>query len=432
MQLHFSFCSQDLKYPTSTSQLIIMSSTTANFLAHVSQYDFTNVANGINQRISILKHRPSGYYNVSQSLKAISETPQDLEGSKSQVPSNPKEPTWSNWYKNDTARGLIKACESELGLASGESYFSLRTGPNQYRGTYVHRFLYDHILGWASPTYAMRISRILDEYHARERATLEEQAKRLHSTIEQKDDKIDSLEKKIDAQSRQIASILQATNTVIEQNTAISEQLEESNERLEESTERLDTVTERLDTAIDYLEEKSYTSTMNPVDEDKHHHFAATVKRKGARHTVKLISGQRDYIAKTVDRYVNEGYKILLQPFYNANGIDLRNNSVTEFRLFRTRVIAQVNAERKRLDDEFNAKLKREIRASKDKQRSYVIEKQRTPKLGLRDIPIKFNKTGVEYHTNPYISFDEVMRIVIDTNGATQLCPISLDEKEAP
>ena len=87
--------------------------------------EFTNLANGIDEQVTILMHNQSGYYNVSRALKEVG---RDL--------GLPKK--WNHWYETGSAKAIIQACEQEIGINENESFFSIKNGSNNYRGTYVH------------------------------------------------------------------------------------------------------------------------------------------------------------------------------------------------------------------------------------------------------------------------------------------------------
>lgn len=74
------------------------------------------------------------------------------------------------------------------------------------------------------------------------------------------------------------------------------------------------------------LREKSITSTMNPKDESLVHHALVMVKHLQNGNKIVLRSGQSYYIDQCKNKLVSEGYKTLLDKFYQANGIDYRRN----------------------------------------------------------------------------------------------------------
>jgi KilA-N domain len=397
-----------------------------------TKIDYVNIANGIDNRISILKHCESGYYNVSQSLKAInkvgenSPTPTKKGTLESQGTSRsggtPK--TWSKWFETDTAKALIAACNTELGVNDRESYFSICNGPNKFRGTYVHRFLYDHILSWASPEYAMRVSRILNEYHDRIRARLEQE-------IAEKADKIDELKTMMEEQSKI------ANQHAAEQRAQIAELLgyaKDTTKKLDEVKDELIETKEEVILSKTYLEEKSLHSTMNPSNGNLHHAVAATKYDNKNEKCVKVITGQRKYVDKTVQKNLDNGHTLAIDTFYNANGIDLRQNTCDAFKRKRKEVVIAYNAERVAEAKAFNYTLRKEInlynKKNPDTQRIYVKEKMVPKKISIGDITVKFSKLAFSYTENPYMSFDEVLQIIIDTNQATQVSPLASSDSE--
>ncbi len=280
---------------------------------------------------------------------------------------------------------------------------------------------------------------------------------RLHlKEVESRQDKstINELRKEMKAQSAnhsaEIAQLLKATNRVVEQNDEIKEQNEEildelhetrdelyeTKEDLGEVKEELQETKETVKTAMKHLDDKSRESTTNPNDETLHHFFAATVLKRGASRNVKFISGQQSYVGRTVTQHIDAGREMLLEPFYNANGIDLRNNVSTEFKKRRKAIVKAVNAQRKLEVDSFNEQLKSEIKHHNaihpGERRSFNDEKRRMQRLHEKDIPVDIKTASFDYTINDYISFNEIVELVIKLNGITQTNPLKDDVKTEP
>lgn len=209
----------------------------------------------------------------------------------------------------------------------------------------------------------------------------------------------------------------------------IQDEFEETRETLAEVHTELVETREIAVTAKAFLEEKSFLSTMNPSDESKHHYFAATMIKLGDETVVvKFVTGQRGYVNKTIEARRALGHSVLIEPFFNANGIDLRHNACEEFRARHDAIIQQTNATRAEADRVFNAQLRREINAynrSHDDLRVYMTEKRRTARLSRRDIPVRFTKLSFTYVKNNFISFQEARDIVTRTNETTQSSPLA-------
>ena len=84
-----------------------------------------------------------------------------------------------NWLQNNNNKELIKCFESDYGgWNSSHQTYEVRNGTNSnnINGTYVHPDLIPHIASWISPTFARKVSIIVNNYLARER---EEEIRRL-------------------------------------------------------------------------------------------------------------------------------------------------------------------------------------------------------------------------------------------------------------
>ena len=112
------------------------------------------------------------------------------------------------------ADGTVKAIISIVG-----------TNTTTIRGTYVHKLLVPHIASWLNPAFAIKMSKIVDEYLLREHrlkianltndnSSLSYQVQQLVHGNKEQSRKIDEQSKKIDEQSKQIAELLSHTKDV--------------------------------------------------------------------------------------------------------------------------------------------------------------------------------------------------------------------------
>ncbi len=374
--------------------------------------DFSILKNGIDSKLEIIHHDETGYYNITKTANLINNLKDENKG----LAGNPAKlkirgKRVNDWLSNNSTRELIEECK--IYSDSGELVYELNAGTcNEYRGTYVHRYLYDQFLNWLDVKYAIRISRLLDDIH-------KEANKKI---IKEKDDKIDRLEKKIDSQSEQIAELLGYAK--------------ETTETLHEVRDDLTETKEEVKIAKSYLEEKSFTSTLNPKNDKLHHYFAATTyTNSDDEQIVKFISGQKQYVDKMISKRVKEdNHQIIIKPFYQANGIDLRQNVHDEFIKRRAERIKKINEENALADKNFNDQLKRNIRDHNkqypDDKRIYANEKRMTSKIKVKDISVKFSKLSFVYQINEHIKFDEILQIILDVNEITQESPMGSETEE--
>lgn len=379
--------------------------------------NFTTIKNGVDTRLNIIHHDETGFYNITKTTKLIKEMMTSEADRKSPQPS--RGPLVAHWTSNQKTKELFEACAIVLDYEVNDLKFEISNGPNDYRGTYVHPDLYDHFVAWIDPKYALLISNILKQFH--------KEANR--KIIQEKDDKIDECIKKIDQQSQKID----------QQSEQIAELLgyaKDTTQTLHEVQDDLTETKETVKIAKEYLQEKSFTSTKNPSDKNKHHYFAATTYLDDSRNqVVKFVSGQKCYVDKTIAKYVEQhNHKIIIKPFFNANGIDLRHNVNEEFMIRRAERVKEINVANDNKDREFNKQLLREInrfnKLNPDNKRSYISEKRKTPTVKAKNILVKFSKLSFVYTINPHLGFNEVLQIIIDVNNITQDSPMNSSDEE--
>lgn len=268
---------------------------------------------------------------------------------------------------------------------------------------------------------------------------------RLYSNklLSMKDEKIDRMAadiKEMKSMNIKQSLELQEQSAKLDAQTARMERLlkygEDTTEFLHRVEDDLTTANEKIDIAKSYLEEKCKIATKNTDDERKHHCFAATTFMKDGSKVVKFISGQKEYVDKTIAKYIKDRkHQVIIEHFYNANGVDLRNNAYEEFNRRREKLLKDLN-EKNALDDkEFNAKLKREIAVYNQdhprSKRTNSLEKKTTPKVKKSDITVKFTPSSFTYTKNDYISFEEVFKIILDVNEITQTSPMNTDDEDS-
>ncbi len=427
-----------------------------------SQNTFSILKNAVDSNIEIIRHDESGFYNITKiaklvnelkrmdvekevaRIRATSEKESDENSDAAGIPATSEKESDENndahgipcaaekesnetddvpgipgtsqkrkdifdWIRNKTTKELVESCKNITGL--DEVMFELKAGvPTRFAGTYVHRYLYEHFMFWLDGDYAMKASMIID-MHQQEANKIE----------------VDSLK----------ATIKELMDTVKKQgadNKSRMEQLltyaEDTKEQLDDVQNDLTETKEEVSTVRQHLANKSYTSTKNPKKPGLHRHFAATTYTKQDKtQMIIFTTGAKDYVDDTVSTLVKSGgHAVIIPPFYNANGFDLRHNSQTKFMEFRKIRVAKLNKKIAYADKLFNDKLKLAIQAHNRKnpgnKRSFIDEKQKTKKILIKDIDIKFNLLTVKYVPNPYITFAEVANIVVQTNKETQASPV--------
>ena len=252
--------------------------------------------------------------------------------------------------------------------------------------------------------------------------------------ISMKDDNINRLESKMNEQkdimneqNDKIDRLLTFANQAVNERNEIKITLEDTKEELGE----------KLDVALDYLKEKSFTSTMNPVNESKHHCVCA-ILTKSNHYTkqVKFVSGQQNYVDGQIKKAIGNGQKIIIPKFYNANGIDLRNNARSKFinmrkeyiKLFNERSIKETNDKNILLKAAISTYNKGKARTSR---RLYSNEKLYPTRLSITSISVTFNSLSFTYNYNEYMSFNDILKIIVDVNKITQISPLECETSDS-
>nr|URM61874.1 KilA-N domain-containing protein [Mimivirus sp.] len=146
---------------------------------------------------------------------------------------NGKRKEFKQWKRTSDADEFIEEISSEVGVTTSELLKIVTTGSKhltEIRGTYAHPYLVPHIASWASKKFGIRVSKIVNEYLAKE------MFEKHQNLIKRKDDKIDRLSKKIDKQTKtmqkQSETMQKQSETMKKQDKKIQKLLSQGNEVL--------------------------------------------------------------------------------------------------------------------------------------------------------------------------------------------------------
>jgi hypothetical protein len=219
--------------------------------------DFKILTNGIDNNIKIIQHIPTNYYNITKINNYIFNQNNQLNeptrirvGSKNQKLIN-------NWTRNKCNQELVNELKNQLNTTDELIIILEENIPFKYKGTYVHRLLYDHILIWIEK-YAIKISLILDNIH--KNANIEKD-----NLIKELKNQNNTLLTKIDQQSDKIDKLLN-----------YSKEIKEQNENLEDKADALE---DKLD-------------NINDKVEDIKEVFKETANRSVPKHNIKCLNSE--------------------------------------------------------------------------------------------------------------------------------------------
>lgn len=226
----------------------------------------------------------------------------------------------------------------------------------------------------------------------------------------------------LENQASQIDDVLHAIAKISNDNKDLKEKIEDNNTEFNE----------KISTVINYLAEKSFTSTKNPRNVNKHHNFLVTKEDIDNKIILKLVAGQITHI----DKYIKNmpiGESIVIDKFYNANGIDLRHNIQDEFQKMRNKFIIKYNGFHKQEIDEANGKIRLKVADHNmdktNKKLYYIDEKLNYNYIKKSNISIICSKTKIIYTANDYISYDSIVDLIKSVNNITQKSPLTSDKE---
>ncbi len=438
---------------------------------------FTTIKNGVDERLIIIRHDESGFYNITKTASLIHKLKNaNTENDSSDLT---KASRVNNWFRNKDTTRLFNGFAKVLNQPAENLKFEIRDGLYDHRGTYVHPKIYDQFVMWLDVDYAASVAVILEKFHS--------DANRI--IIQEKEDSIRLLTKKIDeereaarlrdeaAQRRdeeqrlQIAELLGYAKKTTDQNCVLETKIGDLKDHNCVLETKIDGLHQVVDEVKDHLEDKSMVSTMNPSDDKLHHHALITTKRHNKYHVYKFSSGQSHYIDKVRAELQAGDYAVHKDKFYQANGIDYRRNvekavsdrkksilaianiPIIAKREELAREIAESNAMAIEDVNQWNADLAERVRIknltakskiklasngkryyygrnqtyerlrdAKDYFRSYDVEVLK-PEYALETIPINIGSLSITWYPNKYISKTDLERIFDEVNTETQTSP---------
>ena len=111
------------------------------------------------------------WFQYNEHLRIIHSIHDDMFQMKSIIIACHSNKRANDWFRNESTKELLQEAEKSCaGIPALEKREDLQV---DLRGWYVHRLLVNHVAMWASPRYAIYISKLLDEHFAKQRESLE-------------------------------------------------------------------------------------------------------------------------------------------------------------------------------------------------------------------------------------------------------------------
>ena len=152
---------------------------------------------------------------------------------------------FDNWTQNKSNKELIQTFKTMLNGSPGipgDLIIIITTGNNELRGTYVHPLLIPHIASWVSPLFAYKVSKIVNNFLAREK---DDEIRRLTGDKCRLEIMMDEAKKQREYEFAEYKKILQN----------MTEQNEKTHNKLDETQKTLEVTHSKLDKADNNIEE---------------------------------------------------------------------------------------------------------------------------------------------------------------------------------
>ncbi len=203
-----------------------------------------------------------------------------------------KKKEFFTWKQNNVSDELIKEVSASLGIPRDELLVEPSVS-NELRGKYAHPDLIPHIASWASPVFAVKVSKIVNAQLVRE----------YKETIRVKDTKIDELQRTLDI-------IKEQNDRVTKQN---DEQTKQINELLTEAR------TSRAETQAARVEVKQVHDKLTDMTADVEDLSINNAELKTEVHSiaVRLDKATDDRVPKLADDKRNEVLIVYHKPGTN-------------------------------------------------------------------------------------------------------------------
>jgi len=159
--------------------------------------DFEVLTDVVDARLSIICHKPTGYFNVTKIANLVHELKvQDANGK------HVAEKPTRIWFQNNDINELMEDC-CKLENVDKVRYNLDAGTPKKYAGTYINELLYHQFMQWLDKRYALKVSYLLKQFRIdiTERIVAEKNAEILNMSdvIIEQQDLLDAIDEVFDA-----------------------------------------------------------------------------------------------------------------------------------------------------------------------------------------------------------------------------------------
>lgn len=247
--------------------------------------DFEVLKNGIDDKLHIIRHKITGFYNITQTAALV----------KKIDPSIKKATNFGYWFVNTNTKSFIDKCMKHTFHSSVK--YDLEAGtPTKFKGIYVHELLYDRFMQWLSDDYALKVAIILKRVHDR--------------ANNEKDNKIEEL----------LQENVKLTKEVLKMSKAHDSKID------------------KLQYSIDGLHANTTDISFNAAAEvdDAKKQYLTFISRKVPntdKIECKIFRTQQTRVFSELRKYIlKSGWELVIPPLYTGSSISAANSAITNIK----------------------------------------------------------------------------------------------------
>lgn len=272
----------------------------------ITETEFESIGNeyykGTYAGFKVLIMKENGYINASKLCK---------DGDK----------MFGHWHEKQGSKDLIIELASSIDLPIELIVIKNMKGPYECRGSYVHRDLVPNIASWISPSFSLKVSRIVNEY------LLKEEKEKHAIIVQQKDDKIDELKAKLDAVLRDTGEILDRNKELKSQVSDLTDGMTKLSLDNEITHEQLNEVQHTLDIVVE-------DRVVRPEDETIEHTIVIYESLDKGPNKFYIFRVQKRGFKAALSRYLKKNPNAVkfMEIEYNPNAINYYNRFKQEYK----------------------------------------------------------------------------------------------------
>ncbi|HSA76175.1 MAG TPA: KilA-N domain-containing protein [Nitrosarchaeum sp.] len=278
---------------------------------------------------------------------------------------------FNDWSRGKHAKIFLKEIKTVTGYPVTELLLKVTTGSKYEtitRGTYAHPDLVPHIASWASPKFAVLVSKIVKEYMIKQfNEKMKEKLIAKDKIIAKKDVVIKKKKDKIDELTAKVDELLRLGNEQLTEVKCTRKELASTKKVVVKTQKKLDVVSTKLDIAIE-------DRVPDPEDTEKKEAFVILENTASKKPAYYCIRRQIETIDRAIKIYSSKYDEGKVTEFLRINN----PNSVNLLLRIKERLAKKINYERNTitLKNILKEKFKKKVFEINDEKREFDFSEE--------------------------------------------------------